>query len=379
MTRRYPTRLLGASLSAVLVALTMLAAPAFAGNTREIYIGDPGGAITYTASGAEAYGTLSYSQTSPGGLTFVDIEIRNDGGQTVNHASLLGGYAADTAPVNTTDPAFAPPSYQSLADGLTFVVTYPGAPTCVIGPDGDGVADRSLDCELGTLTAYSSQTFRVVIRTSGTTEQTFPTWFGVYLNEGNATGSNQDNFYATGNVVTTIPTCSTDPSKNKDANYFLATDLVTLASSSCDSTGPLQNAAISSGSAVGGNGTYGEVSLTSLDSQCADIGFTCYGSAVEAHVLDGGPVPGLLQWTVRWYGVKSLSGVIHFFDTYIAGDPVHGNDYTVITFKKQDQCSATKVFDCWTMTSFSKGNDPTGPWFEATVITPNNGRIGGSF
>ena len=40
----------------------------------------------------------------PGGLTATDVQVRNDGSNTLNHASLFGGAAADNAPENPLFP-----------------------------------------------------------------------------------------------------------------------------------------------------------------------------------------------------------------------------------------------------------------------------------
>lgn len=386
MIGRQTRRLATVATTAALLALAVMAGPGLAANTREVYIGDPGGA--YDASlDPQPNGTLTYTQTRPGGLTAVDIEVRNEGGQTLNRADLLGGYAAETGPSN---PLFPSPTYDSLPAGLTYAAAYviEGTGSCTRGPDGDGVADRSLVCDLGTFAAGTSKTVRVVISTPADpdgdpltpNDASFPTWYGVYLNEGNETGSNQDNFYAEGTVRTTTPVCSADQNANRDANYFLPASTVSLSSSSCGAIA--QEGRLASRSALGDKGAYGELSI---GGPIADgpAGYTFYGSAVYADVLDGEPVPGGLQWTIKWYGTRSLGGVIHLWDSYVQGDladaidpDAHGDDYTVIPFTKRYQCSAKLTTDCWVSTSASKGN-VTPSWFEAVFVTPDNGRGGG--
>jgi hypothetical protein len=339
---------------AVLLSLIASVLPAVAADTRTIYIGDPGG----------TNGSLTYTPTKPGGLTAVDIQVRNDGVQTINHATLLGGAALDAAPEN---PLFPKPLDQSLPDGFTYAAVFP-ADDCTISTAGD-----SLSCDLGTLSGGAERTYRVVIATTGPTAGTFETSYGVYLAEGNQTGTNQDNFYATGTITTQAAACTA--SGNTDANYFLPANLVSLTTADCSSSTGGQNAAIASKAAVGGQGSFGQLSIESTTLVCP-AGYTCYGTAVAATVLDGGPVPGGLSWTIRWFGIRSLAGVIHFHDSYVAGDPDFGDDYTIITFKQKDKCDASLPTNCWTSTASSKGNESPS-WFEATFVTPTNGRAGG--
>jgi hypothetical protein len=371
VSRRTLRRFVAITATAALTALSV-AAPVSAGNTRTIYIGDPGGDIAPDpVTGGELPGSLTYTPTHPGGFSAVDIQVRNDGGQTVNHANLLGGYAADSAPVNLLFPAPAPPS---LPAGLTFATTFPGNPPCVIGPDGDGAANRSLNCDLGTLVAHSAVTIRVVIQTGGS-DAVFATWFGVYLNEGNSTGSNQDNFYATGSISSATASC--EAGKNKDANYFLPGSKVSLATANCTGTGT--RGSVASGNALAGQGSLGTLAISGPIADCpTGTGYTCYGDAVEAHVLPGELVPGGLHWSITWYGTRSLSGVVHLWDSYVAGDATHGHDYTIILFKKQSQCGRSLTPNCWLTTDSSKGNESPA-WFQATFVTPDNGRSGGMF
>jgi hypothetical protein len=340
----------------VALAVGALASPALAGNTRDVYIGDPGGTTS---------GSLTYTPTVPGGLTAVDVQVRNDGGQTLNHASLYGGYAADAAPEN---PLFPKPDGASLASGLTFVTWYgPSGVHCTIGPDGDGNADRSLDCDLGSLPGLTSKTVRVIVRVPATAG-TFATWFGAYFAEGNQTGTNQDNFYASGSITSAAATCTAG--SNRAANYFLPGATVALTSANCGGTGT--QGSLASRNAVGGQGGFGSLTVTGSITDCP-AGYTCFGDGVEADILDGGPVPGGLAWTVTWYGTRSLGGVVHFWDSYLAGDPDRGDDYTTIPFSKKFQCSAKRTTDCWVSVTSSKAN-ATPLWFKATFVTETNGK-----
>ncbi len=345
-------RLAAAAAVASLLATIVVAGSASAGNTRVVYIGDPGGSI------GSGYGTQTYTSVHAGGLTATDVQVRNDSSNTLNHATLFGGTAADNAPEN---PLFIKPTGKSLPTGLTYVAAYPPTGvTCTIANQG-----TSLSCDLGSFPGFAKKTVRVVIQTSGVTDHV-KTWYGVYLNEGNQTGSNQDNFYSTG----TITTGATDCSGGADANYFLPTTTVAL---STDPSCLTAVAAVTSGDKLIGKGGFGSLSVrTSNLTSCQGTGYTCVGAEVKAAVLDGNDVPGGLQWTITWYGTRTASGVIHFLDTYDANDPAHASDYKVILFTKAYQCSAKLTTNCWVSTSASKPN-ATPLWFKVTVITPNNG------
>ncbi|MGK2850556.1 MAG: hypothetical protein ACSLFN_06585 [Candidatus Limnocylindrales bacterium] len=359
-------RVVGVLSSSMLLFLLLAPATVTAADTRDILVNSPGA----------LNGVLTFTPTSPGGLTAVDVTVKNNGGQTINSIRLLGGTAADDAPVN---PLFPAPSGPSLPSGAAYVEVFPqgSAPDCDLA---DGATAATLTCDIGTLRAGRSVTYRIIIDTPTVTAPatggTYPAWFGVYVAEGNATGTNQDNFYASGSIVTATPTCSANENQNKNANYFLPNESVSLTTSSCNESNNVQQTGKIETNAVGAQGTYAETSITGLGSLCSTIGYTCYGSAVTAEVLDGQTVADGVQWTIRWYGTRSMAGVIHFWDSYVAGDATYGDDYTVIPFTKKSQCSAKLTTNCWVSTAASKGN-VTPSWFEAVFRTPNNGRAGG--
>ena len=258
------------------------------------------------------------------------------------------------------------PGGHSLPAGLTYAAAFaPAGATCTIGPIVNKVNLRtSLSCDLGSFPGFTQKTVRVVVQTSGATNAA--TWYGVYLNEGNQTGSDQDNFYSTG----TISTSATDCAGSADANYFLPTTTVSL---STDPSCLTAVASVTSKDKLIGKGGFGSLSVRSTNqTSCQPTGYTCFGAEVQAAVLDGTAVPGGLQWDVTWYGTRKASGVIHFLDSYDPNVAAHANDYTVILFTKAYQCSAKLTTNCWVTTSASKPNaDPL--WFKVTVITPNNG------
>ncbi len=355
MHRKQLRRLAGALVAASIGAVA-LAGPAGAANTRLVYVGNPGG----TAATAEGYGYLdNYTAASAGRLTAVDIQVRNDGGQSLVHASLYGGSTADAKPFN---PLFPPPAGQALAAGQTFAgvfVTSGTGVSCAITPDALG-----LSCDLGSFSGNSAKSIRVIIQTAAA-GGTYSNWFSTYLNEGNTTGTNQDNFYAVGSYSTVARSCS---GTNSDAGWFLGGNKVTLASLDC---GTGTKGSLSSRNALGTAGGLGTMTISG-PVDCTAIGYTCYGDTVTASILGGTAVPGGLQWDITWYGTNRMSGAIHFLDTYNGKK----GTYDVIPFTKKFQCSARLTTNCWTLIEASKAT-ASPLWFHAIFITSNNGKGGG--
>lgn len=352
--------------SRTLVSLTVLSllvlslgpASLLAANTRDIYFGTPeslgGSGGGFDGDGNPVSGTLVFSPVTTGGNTVVTLLVRNDGNQTINHIKFAGGAAADGLPYNDAYPAPAPPSLG----GGTIAAIFPSA-----GCDPAG--GSSLMCSVGTLASGASATYTIVI-TPPAIAGPYHVWFTASWNEGwSSTGSNADYVFAEGDIVVATADCDTPT-----ANYFLPGQTVGLAS-----VCPGQAASVSSG-ALGGIGGFGQLGIDAgFEAGCpAPAGSTCYGATVDAVISDGSPVPGGVQWTVTWYGIKSLKGVIHFHDDYDAID--NPDAYDVIPFSKKFQCSDKLTTNCWIDTTSSKGNaDPL--TFEAVFVTPNNGRAGG--
>ena len=352
MTRLRIHQAVAAAASATLLALAVFGGAAQAASTRLIYIGDPAQAPE-NANGILELGPLTNSLTAPGGLTAVDILVKNYGGQTINHASLLGGEVADARPDNAN---FPPPATLSLPLGYTYVAAFPES-ACDISDE-----NRSLTCDIGTLIGGASFQARVVIAVPASASSGAPYWFGVFLAEGNATGSNQDNFFAAGTINSPNATCGAT------ANYFLPNTLVDL--SNVAPCGETQFAKLKSGEVLAPNGQ-GGFALVGVDGDFTGVvprGYTKFGTTISASVISGAAVPGGLQWTVRWFGTTKLTAVIHYPDV---GAPV------LIPFKN-NACTDPTDTNCVVGTSSTKPN-ATPTWFEAVFVTPDNGKVGGLF
>jgi hypothetical protein len=313
-----------------------------AADTRSVDFGSPG-----------APGSLSFSPVTLGGRTVLQLEIKNSGGQTLNHIKFAGGDVADTLPYNDILPK---PTGTSLPAGASIAAVFPSA-GCTISANGAGLL-----CDVGSLGANASTTYAIVINPPAGAGP-HAVWLTASWNEGwSTTGANADYTFASGSFSVGTAGCSTPA-----ASYFLPAEALSLINP-CGS----QSASVSSG-ALGGNGGFGSVGIDSTFGATCPDAYSCFGSTVAVTIADGSPVSGGVQWDVTWTGTKSLKGVIHFHDDY---DPTDSDTYDVILFQKKFQCSATLETNCWVSTESSKGNaDPL--TFRAVFVTPNNGKAGG--
>ena len=339
-----------------LLASTVLAGGAIAANNRIVYFGTPEaqGSSGGTSTGTPiVYGTLAgETKVTAGGRTAVTVLLKNNDNQTLNHARFSGGTNADAKPDN---PVNQTPAGTSLPTGATVDAVFSSSSltTCSALPA------TGVDCELGQLSAGASVTLTVVIGVPAT-KGDYGYWLTGSWNEGwSSTGSNADYNFATGTLKVLESNCG-----NGQASYFLGSENVVLGDGgdTCQS----QNAEIKSGNALGGNGGFAQVAIDSTSIACP-AGFKCFGKPVSVSILGGLPVPGGVEWTVTWFGTKTIKGVLHLGDNYPA-DPAN---FTAIALTRQNQCSATKLTDCWKSVTTT-----TKPTQSVTVVfvTDSNGR-----
>jgi len=214
-----------------------------------------------------------------------------------------------------------------------------------------------VDCELGQLLPGAYVTLTVVINVPAT-KGNYNYWLTGSWNEGwSLTGTNADYNFATGTLHVLESNCG-----NGQANYFLPTETVNLGDGSA-STCQGQDASIASG-ALGGNGGLGSVAIDSATIACPTI-YKCFGKPVSVSLFNGNPVTGGVQWTVTWYGTKTIKGVLHVSDD--------GTTFTPIYLTNAYKCSATRLVDCWMSVTTSSGN--TKPAFVTVVfVTDSNGK-----
>ena len=132
-----------------------------------------------------------------------------------------------------------------------------------------------------------------------------------------------------------------------------------------------QNADITSGAALGGNGGFATVKIDGTFTATCPAPFRCFGNTVSVSIIEGASVPGGVKWTVTWFGTKTVKGVIHFADDYATS-----GDFTAIAFTKANKCTTTKVVDCWESVIPSAGNTKPAS-VTAIFYTDGNGKGGG--
>ena len=360
MIRKRIGRIATASTVVAMLASAVLAGGAAAANNRLVYFGTPtnlGGTGGSVGDTGLTYGTLAgETKVTAGGRTMVTVLLRNDDNQTLNHVKFAGGTTADAKPDN---PTFLTPPGTSLPTGATIAAVFPslGTTTCTTTPAA------GFECLVGQLGANASVTFQVVINAPAT-KGDYAYWLTGSWNEGwSSTGANADYNFATGTLKVLEANCG-----NGQANWFLSNEFVNLDENSATPCNGDQEGSIKSIAKLTGNGGFASFAVDGTQAVACPTGFKCFGETVSASVLSGDAVPGGLQWTIRWYGTKTMKGVIHYADNYATSGV-----FTAITFSRQGKCSATLVTNCWT--TLVTNNKPA--WIEATFITNTNGKGGG--
>ena len=357
MRQARSARFIAISAALSLLALAMVA-PTSAANTRDLYFGSPVADGGFGGT-AELPGTLVPLNTvTSGGAVAVRVLLRNDGSQTLNKISFIGGALADNAAYNSLFPK---PSGPSLDADLGFMEAYPldGAPAC------DHPIDPSqIRCYVGTLASGASAAYLIVIKTSSSATGSQPFWLTASLNEGwSTTGTNADYFFATGSVDVGAASCS------DVASYFLAGASVGITNNVV--SGCTQQTTINT-APVGGVGTFAHVKVGGQTS-CDAVGLRCFGNDSNATVYGGQAVPGGVLWTIRWEPLTikgNPKGVVHFLDAYYQGNT---SAWVYISFGKPSQCKTATQNDCWTTITSTK------TYFEATFRTASNGGARGAY
>ena len=364
MIRHRIGRVATASSVVALLASVMLAGGELAANGLLVYFGSPTGTGGgYSPNGDLVFGTLTETDVTQGNKTAVVLNIENRDNQTLNHVKVAGGDAADAKPTN---PTFSKPTTgDSLPSALSIakltILSGPAGTTC---PTDTSV---SFECNIGTLAPGQAASFLIVIQTPNT-PASYNYWFTGSWNEGwSTTGNNADYNFATGTIDVLASSCAGGTS-----SWFLGNEKVNLTDGavSCNNQDALIKSGKNGNVNLGGNGGFATVKIGGSQTGLCPAGFKCFGNTVDVSILGGLPVPGGVEWTVTWFGTKTIKGVIHYGDSY----PTNPNDFTVITFNRQSQCSATKLTDCW-VSPLVTTNKPAS--VTAVFVTAGNGRAGG--
>lgn len=326
-----------------------------AANARNVYFGSPDGSGGgYDNSGNLLFGSLTNTSVTEGKKWATVLLLRNDGGQTLNHVKIAGGSTAD-ALRPLFNPLFRSPSGTSLPSGASFaaITVLDGSATC------DPSSGAGIACDVGTLGANDFVKFLIVVNAPA--KGTVSWWLTGSWNEGwSSTGTNADYNFATGSVAVKESNCG-----NGQASWFLPTEPVDLTDGGSTDVCATQDAGIKSGSPLGNNGGFAQVVIDSTDTVTCPEAYKCFGKPVSVSILGGTSVPGGVQWTVTWYGTKTIKGVLHVSDD--------GTTFTPIYLTKSYKCSDTRIVDCWKSVTPSAGN--TKPISVTVVfVTDSNGK-----
>jgi hypothetical protein len=118
--------------------------------------------------------------------------------------------------------------------------------------------------------------------------------------------------------------------------------------------------------ALGGNGGFAHVAIDS-DSVACPAGFKCIGKTVSVSILKGAPVNGRVIWTVTWFGIKSMKGVLHLADDYATT-----GSFTPIYLTKAYMCTDARPTDCWNEVTPSAAKAPAS--IKVVFVTDSNGK-----
>lgn len=346
-----------------LLASALLSAPAMGANAREVFFGTDGlFGGGYTADGNLEFGQLSNTRVTTGGKSKIDVLIRNDDGQTLNHVRIAGG---DETVALSFNPALNKPAGTSLGDASIafFELTD--------GPAGAGCTwdAAGFFCDIGSLAAGGSATFTIVLNAPAS-PGLHPYWFTASWNEGWAsTGTNADYNFAVDNLDVEEANCT-----NGTASWFLSGETLNL-NDGDTSPNPCVNgsASVRSGAALTNSG-YAQVKFDASAAVCpTELDADCFGRTVDVQILGGTSIPGGVIWTVQFVGTKTLTGIVHYGDDY---DPDDDTTYDLIPLSKKFKCSATLTTNCWNSVTPSAGKvKPV--YVIVEFVTAGNGKGGG--
>ncbi|HET7026745.1 MAG TPA: hypothetical protein VFI28_03535 [Candidatus Limnocylindrales bacterium] len=330
---RARARVLASAVAAALLATVTIAGGASAGNTRQIYIGDPDGS-----------GILEPTSASATNQTAFQMLVRNTGKQNVTHVVVaIGSDAASSA---------GQPAGPSLPIGSRVVAMY-GDGTCSVEADGSGAM-----CTFASLPSRSSVSDTIVLTTPNA--GAFDFWASVKLDENTSdAGANTDTFFSRGHL-------DVAPNDGDHFGTFLLPDVGGTVGTGFDTLGPTDQGTLVT---VPGAHAGTPVSIVeAVDSTTCAAGLSCFGALVTANVAGGSVVSPYLTWVLRWdasvlprgFNPKQ-AGVVHVLD---------GGQKVVISVKK-NACTTARPIDC--IADYTL----TGTYFEIVVRTASNGGMKG--
>jgi hypothetical protein len=371
VTRIRLGRAVVAASSVALLATMLLGGVTQAANNRSVYFGSPtadgGTGGGYKANGDLDFGSLTNTPVTAGKKWATNLHLENTGSQTLNHVKVAGGTSADP-PAKPYNPLFSEPTGTSLPSGASFAAVVPLTSGITCDPN----TSSGFECSVGTLGAGGFADFLIVV-TAPPTKGTYGWWLTGSWNEGwSSTGTNADYNFAVGSVVVKESNCG-----NGQSSYFFD-EIVGLNDGSTDICNTM-DAGLKSGDKLTGNGGFATMSIDSTFAVACPEGYRCGGKTVSASVIDGVAVPGGVEWTVTWFGTKTVKGVIHFLDTYDADDPDHADDFVAIPFTKAFKCTSPGQTECWRSPLVTSAGNTKPMFVTAVFVTAGNGKAGGLF
>ena len=320
-------------LATILAGMLVLAGaiPAFAGDTRNVFVSSPGSADE----------VLTSTPVSTGGATRVDVRIFNDSNATMNKTTLSIG----------TFPAPALPA------GVTIKAIFGADKTATNCPIADD--QLSATCSFGNVAAGKEKNVSVLFGISTAGDKTIEV--AVKVKETvNDNGANKDTFKAIATVDVDDASCDAVSTYTKPNTA----EVVSTAQGCSDTQSTeLTVPGLTNGAAV----KIGEVTDASCDTAS---GYTCFGAASTANVNNGATVK--LVWTITWstsvlpnnFNLKKFT-VLHYED---------GGNIVPIANTTKGKCgNSANATNCMVNAAI------VGNTLVATFRTPNNGKIKGAF
>jgi hypothetical protein len=326
--------------AATLLGAALLAAPVSAGRntSKGILIGSSDGTgISDPGPDGTGHATLTFTPVTAGELSYFDVVVENAGGQNINNVSLSVGYDSDTR-----DESARPVSVDLTP---SFPVEFPASSGVTIAnfdhQQGDvctlAAADVGpINCTVGTLRKNDSFTLHVLLLT--TTEGPVPIKAVTKVSENtNDNGGNQDTFAAEGVLAVAGASC------DSIAGWLPAGLAKQFGTASLDCAGQALDASVPDGGTTKDTVFSLATHAVGPNDYCA-AGYTCYGDAFELSVNGGSSLSSGTFMTVSivFHNVPSSYTTVNKL--------VIIHDGTVISTKKQDQCTSKRTNNCWTGT-----------------------------
>jgi hypothetical protein len=312
------------AVSSALFAISALAVPVGAKDTRMVFIG------------SAADGALPSAITISGGETipFV-LTVKNPGPQVLNNVLLNLGQD-DRPSIVEANPqhAIVPTQPTDLPSGV--IVSAAGADAATAHCNAGG---SLLSCAIGTLAARQALNINVTISTTeSTAAAVVPLKAVVTVAEiGNDQGANVDTFAAEGGLTVIAFSC------DSIAAYRGIGQNKTVSTCGLDraDNANFQSASVTIPSRLT------QVTLSEGEGPACPVGFTCYGETISADIAGDSP-SDVISWTIQVNLTENALPkpnlqqlvVIHFTDEGVES-PVGG-----ISLDKKNACKSASSINC---------------------------------